>query len=109
MVPLEVAWLVTGEAPLGLHLLGLHSMGHSHLENRIIGYSLLQITGDEQPFVIFLRRLMAIGVCPFLGRRLRMAWAVVLNLRDGGSESRGLMKSRLATRGMARGLWLTGG
>ena len=37
-----------------------------------------------------------------------MAWAVVLNLRDGGSKSRGFMKSWLVTRGMASGLWLTG-
>ena len=37
-----------------------------------------------------------------------MAWAVVLNLWDGGSKSRGLMKSWLVTRGMASGLWLTG-
>ena len=110
MVSLEVAQLVTGEAPPGLHLLGSHSTGHFHLEDRIIGYSLLQITGDEQPFVVFLRRLIAIGVCPFLGGgRLRMAWAVILNLRDGGSESRGLVKLRLVTRGMASGLWLAGG
>ena len=66
MVPLEVAWLITGEAPLGLHLLGSHSTGHFHLEDRIIGYGLLQVTGDEQPFVVFLRRLIAIGICPFL-------------------------------------------
>ena len=38
-----------------------------------------------------------------------MAWAVILNLRDGGSKSRGLMKSRLVTRRMASGPWLTGG
>ena len=41
VVSLEVARLVTGEAPLGLHLLGLHSMGHFYLKDRIIGYSLL--------------------------------------------------------------------
>ena len=35
MVPLEVAWLITGEAPPGFHLLGSHSMGHLHLEDRI--------------------------------------------------------------------------
>ena len=66
MVSLEVARLVTGEAPPGLHLLGLHSMGHFHLKDRIIGDSLLQIAGDEQPFVIFLRQLIAIGIGPFL-------------------------------------------
>ena len=55
VVSLEVARLVTGEAPPGLHLLGLHSMGHLHLQDQIIGYSLLQITGDEQPLVVFLR------------------------------------------------------
>ena len=55
MVSLEVAWLITGEAYPGLHLLGSHSTGHFHLKDRIIGYSLLQITGDEQPFIIFLR------------------------------------------------------
>ena len=67
VVPLEVAWLITGEAPPGLHLLSLHSTGHFHLEDRVIRYGLLQITGDVQPFIIFLRRLIAIGVCPFLG------------------------------------------
>ena len=55
MIPLEVARLITGEAPPGFLLLGSHSMGHLHLEDRIIGYGLLQITGDVQPFVIFLR------------------------------------------------------
>ena len=55
MVPLEVARLITGEAPPGFHLLGSHSTGHLHLQDRIIGYGLLQIAGDVQPFVIFLR------------------------------------------------------
>ena len=55
MVSLEVAWLITGEAPLGFHLLSLHSMSHPHLEDRIIGYGLLQITGNVQTFIIFLR------------------------------------------------------
>ena len=109
MVPLEVSRLITGEAPPGFHLLGSHSMSHLHLEDRIIGYGLLQITGDVQPFVIFMRRLIAIGICLFLGWRLRMARAIVLNLRDGGSKSCGLMESWLLTRGMASSLWLTGG
>ena len=43
MVPLEVARLITGEAPPGFHLLGSHSMGHLHLKDRIIGYGFLQI------------------------------------------------------------------
>ena len=38
-----------------------------------------------------------------------MALAIVLNLRDGGSKSCGLMKSWLVTRGMASSLWLIGG
>ena len=109
MVPLEVARLITGEAPPGFHLLGSHSMGHLHLEDRILGYGLLQITGNVQPFIILLRRLIAIGVCLFLGWRLRMARAIVLNLRDGGSKSRGLMESWLIARGMASSLQLTGG
>ena len=109
MVPLEVAWLITGEAPLGFHLLGSHSTSHLHLEDRIIGYGLLQITGDVQPFVIFLRRLIAISVCLLLGWRLRMARAIFLDIRDGGSKGRGLMKSWLIARGMASSLQLTGG
>ena len=109
MVPLEVARLITGEAPPGFHLLGSHSMSHLHLEDRIIGYGLLQITGDVQPLVIFLRRLVAVSVCFLLGWRLRMARAIFLNLRDGGSKGRGLMKSRLITRGMAISLQLTVG
>ena len=83
-------------------------MGHFHLQDRIIGYSLLQIAGDEQPFIVFLRRLIAVGVGPFLWGRLMMAWAIVLNLRDCGSKSCGFMKSWLVTRGVASGLWLTG-
>ena len=79
MVPLEMSQLITGEAPPGFHLLGSHSMSHLHLEDRIIGYGLLQITGDVQPFVIFMRQLIAIGVCLFLGWRLRMARAIILN------------------------------
>ena len=55
MVPLEVARLIAGEASPGFHLLGSHSTSHLHLEDQIIGYGLLQITGDVQPFVIFLR------------------------------------------------------
>ena len=47
MFPLEVTRLITGEAPPGLHLLGSHGTGHLHLEDRIIGYGLLQITGDS--------------------------------------------------------------
>ena len=109
MVSLEVARLITGEAPLGFHLLGSHGMSHLHLEDRVIGYGLLQITGDVQPFVIFLRRLMAIGVGLFLGWGLRTARAVVPNLRDGGSKSRGLMESRLIARGLASSLQLHGG
>ena len=109
MVPLEVAWLITGEAPPGFHLLGLHSTSHLHLEDRVIGYGLLQITGDVQPFIIFLRQLVAISVCLLLGWRLRMARAIFLSFRDGGSKGRGLMKSWLIARGMASSLWLTGG
>ena len=30
MVPLKMTWLGTGKAPSGLHLLGLHGMGHFH-------------------------------------------------------------------------------
>ena len=59
--------VITGEAPLGFHLLGLHSASHLHLEDGIIGYGLFQIAGDVQPFVIFLRRLIAISVCLLLG------------------------------------------
>ena len=109
MVPLEVALLITGEAPLGFHLLGSHSVSHLHLEDRIIGYGLLQITGDVQPFVIFLRQLVAISICLLLGWRLRMARAIFLDLRDGGSKGSGLMKSRLIARGMVSSLQLTGG
>ena len=38
MVPLEVSRLITGEAPPGLHLLGPHSTGHFHLEDRTGGH-----------------------------------------------------------------------
>ena len=55
MVPLKVTWLITGEAPLGLHLLGSHGTGHLHLEDRVTGYGLLQITRDVQPFIVILR------------------------------------------------------
>ena len=37
VVSLKVALLVIGEAPLGLHLLSSHGMGHFHLQYRIIG------------------------------------------------------------------------
>ena len=109
MVSLEVTQLITGKAPPSFHLLGLHSMSHLHLEDRIIGYGLLQITGDVQPFIIFLRQLVAIRVCLLLQWRLRMARAIFLDLRDGGSKGHGLMESWLITRGMAISLRLTGG
>ena len=38
-----------------------------------------------------------------------MTRAIVLNLRDGGSKSRGLVELRLVARGMASSLWLAGG
>ena len=38
-----------------------------------------------------------------------MAQAIFLDLRDGGSKGRGLMKLWLITRGMAISLRLTGG
>ena len=38
-----------------------------------------------------------------------MARAIILNLRDGGHKSRGLMESRLIARGLASSLWLGGG
>ena len=38
-----------------------------------------------------------------------MTWTVILNPRDGGSKSRGPVESWLVVRGMASGLWLTGG
>ena len=108
MVPLKVALLVTGEASPGLHLLGPHGMGHFHLQDRIIRYSLLQVAGNEQPFIIFLRQLSAKGVGSFLRRGLMAARAVILRLSDGSSKSRGFMESWLVTRGVASSLLLTG-
>ena len=67
MVPLEVPQLIASEAPSGLHLLGSHSLGHFHLEDRIIRYGLLQIAGDEQPFVIFMGQLITITSAPSWG------------------------------------------
>ena len=55
VVTLKMAWLVTGKASSCLHFLGPHGTGHFHLEDRIVGQSLLQVVRNEQPLIIFLR------------------------------------------------------
>ena len=62
MIPCEVAGPITGEAPPGVHLLDSQGMGHLNLQNRIIQYSLLKVTGDVQPLIFLMRRFNLLGV-----------------------------------------------
>ena len=62
MIPCEVAWPITGETPPGVHLLDLQSTSHLNLQNRIIWYSLLKVTGDIQPLIFLVRKFNLLGV-----------------------------------------------
>ena len=62
MIPCEVAGPIAGEAAPGVHLLNLQGAGHLDLQNRIIRYSLLEVTGDVQTLVFLRRRFNLMGV-----------------------------------------------
>ena len=62
MIPCEVAGPITGEAPPRVHLLDSQGTGHLDLQNRIIWYSLLKVTGDVQPLIFLVRRFNLLGV-----------------------------------------------
>ena len=62
MIPCEVAGPIAGEAPPGVHLLNLQGVGHFDLQNRIIWYCLLEVTGDVQTLIILRRRFNFMGV-----------------------------------------------
>ena len=61
VIPGEVAGPIAGEAPPGVHLLNSQGTGHLDLQNWIIRYHLLEVTGDVQTLV-FLRRFNLMGV-----------------------------------------------
>ena len=62
MIPCEVVRPISGEAPPRIHLLDSQGTGHLNLQNRIIRYSLLEVTGDVQPLIFLARRFNLLGV-----------------------------------------------
>ena len=62
MILCEVAGPIAGEAPPGVHLLNLQGAGHPDLQNRIVWYHLLEVTGDVQTLVFLRGRFNLMGV-----------------------------------------------
>ena len=106
MIPCEVARPITGEAPSGVHLLNSQGVGHLDLQNRIIRYSLLKVTGDVQALVFLGRRFDLRGVTVLMqGGTLRVI-SLTIWATSGGDECCCLVKSRLVPQGLAGSLLL---
>ena len=111
MILCEVAGPITGEAPPRVHLLDLQGMGHLDLQNRIVQYSLLKVTGDVQPLIFLVRRFNLLGISVLIRRgilRVRGRASLIVRSTSGGDECCRLVKLRLVTRGLAGSLLLTG-
>ena len=97
MIPCKVAGSITGEAPPRVHLLDLEGTGHLDLQNRIIWYSLLEITGDVQTLIFLGRRFNLPGVTVLIRRGTLRVISIVIRSTSGGNECCCLVKSRLVT------------
>ena len=95
MILCEVAGPITGEAPPRVHLLDLQGTGHLDLQNRIIRYSLLEVTGDVQPLIFLVRRFNLLGVTVLIRRGTLRVISLVIRSTSGGNECCCLVKSRL--------------
>ena len=97
MIPCEVAGPITGEAPPRVHLLDSQGMGHLNLQDRIIRYSLLKVTGDVQPLIFLVRRFNLLGVSVLIRRGILRVISLVIRSTSSGNECCCLVKSRLVT------------
>ena len=97
MILCEVAGPITGEAPPRVHLLDLQGMGHLDLQNRIIRYSLLKVTGDVQTLIFLGRRFNLLGVTVLIRRGTLRVINIIIRSTSGGNECCCLVKSRLVT------------
>ena len=107
MIPCEVAGPITGEAPPRVHL---DSQGTSHLDlqNRIIWYSLLKVTGDVQPLIFLVRRFNLLGISVLIRLGILRVTSLIIWSTSGGEKCCHLVKLRLVTQGLAGSLLLTG-
>ena len=97
MIPCEVAGPITGEAPPRVHLLNSQGTGHLDLQNIIIWYSLLEVTGDAQTLILLGRRFNLLGVTVLIRRGTLRVFSIVIRSTSGGNECCCLVKSRLVT------------
>ena len=97
MILHEVAGPITGEAPPGVHLLDSQGTGHLNLQNRIIQYSLLEVTGDEQPLIFLVRRFNLLGVSILIRQGILRVISLVIRSTSSGNKCCCLVKSRLVT------------
>ena len=87
----EMARLIAGETPPGVHLLNSQGMGYLDLQSGIIWYSLLKVARDVQTLVFLRRRFNLMGVT-VLPRRVigPIIWPT-----SSGNECCCLVESRL--------------
>ena len=95
MIPCQVARPITGEAPPGVHLLNSQGMGHLDLQNRIVQYSLLEVTGDVQTLIFLGRRFNLMGVTVLIRRGTLRVINLVIRPTSSGNECCCLVESRL--------------
>ena len=95
MVPCEVARPIAGEAPPRVHLLDSQGTGHLDLQNRIVRYSLLEVTGDVQTLIFLGRRFNLLGVTVLIRRGTLRVISLIIRSTSGGNECCCLVKLRL--------------
>ena len=97
MIPCKVARPITGEAPPRVHLLDSQGTGHLDLQNRIVRYSFLEVTGDVQPLIFLVRRFNLLEVTVLIRRGTLRVISLLIRSTSGGNECCCLVKSRLVT------------
>ena len=95
MIPCEVARPITGEAPPRVHLLNSQGAGHLDLQNRIIRYSLLEVTGDVQTLIFLVKRFNLLGVTVLIWRGTLRVISLIIRPTSGDNECCCLVKLRL--------------
>ena len=95
MILCEVVGPIAGEAPPRIHLLDSQGVGHLDLQNRIVQYSLLKVTGDVQTLVFLRRRFHLMGVTVLVQRGTLRVVSLGIRPTSSGNECCCLVKSRL--------------
>ena len=108
MILCEVARPIAGETPPGVHLLNSQGTGHLDLQNRVIRYSFLKVTGDVQALIFLRRRFNLVGVTVLIRRGILRVINLIIRPASSGNKCCCLVKSRLVPRGLAGSLLLTG-